>query len=353
MVARRPLECYAGVMFLPPLTPTFDAAVRDAASASDKFRATAAERLGDCPPGEEARARTALLPLLDDRLGPIRELALEGLAAVATEDDLPALRDRMSDPHSAVRQAAVRAVAAIDPDHSWLEKMLSDEEAELRFQALRSLAEYEPARAKELLPPLLNDPHPGVAQGAATALGDLGATEAADALAGTLGRLDVARSVAVALAVLGDARGERVLIAGLRDRFFALEAAEALGEIASERGCDALAETGARLFASLMLRAATGAALAKRGDPRGQPILARVLQAWRADGRDYAVHAVGELELDGLLPLLARLVERLRGADPRVLARALSRLAPKHQDAQRALDTLQERFGVLTDAAAP
>ena len=76
----------------------------------------------------------------------------------------------------------------------------------------------------------------------------------------------------------------------------------------------------------------------------GVAALDRVLRAWRADGRDYAVHAAGELGLADLVPALARLVRRLRGADPGVLAAALEALAEESEPAREALERLRRRF---------
>ncbi len=334
-------------MFLPPLPPTFDAALRDSSSATDRFRAAAAERLADCPPGQEERARTALRRLVDDRLGPIRELAIDGLARIGTPDDLELLRARFDDAHLAVRQAAVRAAATLDPEPAWLDGLLADARPEMRFQAVRGLSERRPEVAAQRLPALIDDPEPQVARAAILALGDLEAYAAADALAEALTRRKLARSAALALAALGDARSEPVLIGGLRDRGFALEAATALGPVATDRGLAALAALADGFFTPLLVRAAAGKALAQRGDERGEAALEAVLRAWRADGRDYAVSAAGELRLARLVPTLARLTRRLRGTDPRVLADALRRLATVDAHARSALEELRRRFGDL------
>ncbi len=338
-------RCYLPDMFLPPLPPTFDAALRDASSSTDRFRAAAAERLGDCPPGREEEARAALRHLADDRLGPIRELAIDSLAKVGTEADLEFIRARFDDPHVAVRQAAARTAADLDPNPGWLEDLLADERPEMRFQAIRGLGERQPEVAALRLPALLDDPEPQVARAAALTLGDLGVHDATDALAQSLSRPEVAQAAALALASLGDGRGEPILIAGLRDRGFVLEAVMALGNVASERGRAALAALAAGFFTPLLVRAAAGKALAQLGDRRGEEALGAVLRAWRADGRDYAVSAVGELRLTRLVPAITPLARRLRGTDPKVLADALQRLATIDAHAQRALVELRRRFG--------
>ncbi len=327
------------------LPPSFDAALRDVEARAPKFRLAAAHGLASPPEGREDEAVQGLIRLANDELGPIRAQALAGLEALA-HGGLAVARKRMDDEHDAVRQAALRAAAALDDDAlSWLPDLMGDERAEMRGQALLAVAEL--AGGERALPVIergLADEDPGVRGAAAVAAGELGQESLMDPLAALLvDRGDVAFAAACALAGLGDARGEAVLVAALRDREAGLDAAEALGEIAGDAGLNALAETAQRPFGNLLLRAAAGAALARRGDARGEPALGRVLEAWRADGRDYAVHAVGELELEGLLPTLIRLTKRLRGADPAVLAQALERFADRREDALRALGLLRER----------
>ena len=330
-------------MFLPPLAPNFDAALRDAGSRDARFRMAAAERLATPEPGREDEALKALRRLADDPLGPIREAALTGVGFLGDPSDLALLEARFDDGHVAVRQAAVRAAARIEADPSWLLPLLDDPREEMRFQAVDALAVHLPELAEAHLLPLLDDPDARVGSAAARALGALEAHGAADALAAKLDG-PLAFDAAVALAELGDARGEPSLVRALADRQLALDATEALGLVATDAGRDALARTAERFFAPLLLRAAAGAALARRGDARSVAALDRVLRAWRADGRDYAVHAAGELGLADLVPALARLVRRLRGADPGVLAAALEALAEESEPAREALERLRRRF---------
>ena len=327
-------------VFLPPLAPTFDAALRDSKSGDPKFRAAAAMRLQDPPDGREAEAREALVRLVDDALGPIRELALDGLSQLGTEAELELVRSRVDDGHEAVRRAAVRASHGILDDGEWLESLVDDARPEIRFELPGCMAASDHA-CESALVRMLDDEHDDVATEAARALGERG--EGREALRGTLGRLTIAIHVAIALAEQDDASGESALIGALRDPDWRFIAVEALGRCATKKGCDALAALGERTLIPLILKAAAGAALARRNDSRGEPVLGKVLKAWRADGRDYAVHAAGELELVGLVPLLERLASRLRGADPGVLGEALERLAPLDENAGRALDLLRRR----------
>ena len=332
-------------MLIPPLPPSFDAALRDVEARNAKFRFSAARALAMAPEGRESEACQGLIALANDALGPIRAEALASLETLGS-GGLAVAKRRMDDEHLAVRQAALRTAAALDPEAlRWLPGLMEDARPEMRGQALLVVAEL--AGSEIALPVVragLADEDPGVRGAASVAAGELGLGELDDALAELLAdRGDVAFAAACALAEMGDGRGEPVLIAALRDRDADLDAAEALGEVASDEGLEALAETARRPFANLLLRAAAGAALARRGDVRGEPALGRVLDAWRADGRDYAVHAVGELEIDGLVPTLVRLARRLRGADPVVLARALERFSDRREDALGALGLLRER----------
>lgn len=332
-------------VFLPPLTPTLDAALRDSSSRDPKFRAASAQRLQDPPSERAAEARAALVRLVDDPLGPIRELALDGLAHLGTEAELELVRSRTDDGHEAVRRAAVRASHGIRDDVAWLESLLDDPRPEIRYELPGCMAASEHA-CEPILIRMLDDEDDDVAGEAARALGERG--EGRDALEAALRRGPVALHAAIALAEQDDAAGETILVAALRDPSWRFIAVEALGRCATRAGCDALAALGERTLIPLILKAAAGAALARREDPRGEPLLGKVLRAWRADGRDYAVHAAGELALVGLIPLLERLARRLRGADPSVLGQALQRLAPLDENAGRALALLQRRHPLAT-----
>lgn len=351
-------------MFLPPLAPTLDAAVRDARAKNPRFRLAAAERLSDAPPDRADEAAEALRVLLDDELGPIRAAAARALGELGAASAREALTAALDDPHVEVREAALAAAARLDPEPTWLEARLTDPRPELRFEAVVALAEHLPARAVEALPACLEDDDAAVRAAAARSLGVLGAETdpgarddetTRDALAA---RLDDAHAVraeaALALARLGDRRARPVLARLVGDRAsgrpYAIEAAEALGSLEpTPETVEALADVAERFFTPLLVRAAVGAALARLGDPRGEVALERVLRARRADGRDYAVRAAGELRLAGLLPALARLARRLRGADPRVLAGALERFADD-ETARRARALLQPRLATPEDA---
>lgn len=338
-------------MFLTPLPPNFEAALRDAEAKDPKFRLAAAKALASAAEQEEDRvpeAELALTRLADDAYGPVRAAALDSLGYLCT--GLPVLLDHIADEHIEARQAAIAGAAGFDPNAvDWLSELAKDEAPDVRFEALHALANHAPSHALDAALAALEDENEDVRASATRILARVlthrdpdGRADTIDAIAK---RLDddwngVRRSAAVALAELNDARGEAILVEALEDKNWRLDATEALGHIASPAARDALAMRASSFFGSLLIRAAAGAALARRGDRRGVDALRRVLRAWRADGRDYAVHAAGELRLVDLVPDLAALTRRLRGADPHVLGEALHQLAEESADAAAALAQL-------------
>ncbi len=328
--------------YIPSLTPTFEAALRDRRSRDVRARHAAALRLASAPEGREDEAREALRPLLDDPVAAIREAALASAATLRDRDALPVILSRFEDGEPAVRQLAVIAAGriggpeAVEP----LRAALRDERPEVRFQAAVSFAELCPDEALDEVSPLLGDADAEVRANAAAALGALGEPDARDRLAPLLGddAPSVRREAALALAKLGDARAARVLVECLDDPERAIEAALALGELGADHAREPLAERAAGLFTGLHLKAAAGAALARLGDARGTDALRSVLRAFRHDGRSFAAELVGELGLVALADELARLVHRPRGADPVVVAKALAELAPESAVAARALE---------------
>ncbi|MFT5356454.1 MAG: HEAT repeat protein [Polyangiales bacterium] len=332
---------------LGPLPPNFDAALRDVHAKGGEYREAAARVLGDPPPGRETEAREGLITLLSDIYGPIRALAADGLGDVGDELDLELLLACTEDEHADARASSIIAAAKIDPsDALWLEGKLEDEHPRVRIAALDALeTKRAPAAIIASRQFLEADPSESVRIAAAVLVGsidDLGAarTETVQALKDVLhSGTDLARSAALSLARLGDASGEAQLIEALHDGPWRLAAIDGLGLFSSAASANALAELGERVFASLIDRAAAAAALAKRGDARAVPILRRVLSAWRADGRDYALFTIAEHGMSELLPDLLPFVGRLRGASPTALARALRAIDdPQAQDAVRQLE---------------
>ena len=310
-------------MFLPPLRPNLEAALRDVGASDPRFRLAAAAALGEAPEARRAEARAGLHRLLEDPLGPIRAAALDALAELGDADDAERTAAAVDDPHAEARQAAVRALAALSPEPAdALMPLADDPRPEVRLVALAGLVARAPSFAAARLPARLADPDPEVRRAAARGLGELGA--GADALADALLSADAELAYAAAwgLGEMGDPRGEARLGAAAvnrRDRRQALEAIEALGSLGAQRGLseatrEALVQVAGALFTPSLLRAACGAALARSGDGRGRKLLGEVLGGWRSGGRDYAAEAAGTLGLAELAPAIARLRRRGRGS---------------------------------------
>lgn len=330
--------------FLPSLTPSFDAALRDARSRNPRARQTAALRLGDADEGREQEASVALRQLVDDPSPPVRQAALAALAQLGDPEALPRVLARFDDGEPAVRQLAVIAAGRIGGAEAVtaLRRGLRDERPDVRFQAVVSFAELCPEEALAEVAPLLEDGDPEVRANAAAALRMLGDTSSADALVPLLDDAapDPRREAALALAELGDARAARVLRECLEDSERATEAALALGRLGVRAARDDLARLATGFFTPLHLKAAAGAALVRLGDATGVDALRSVLRAMRHDGRSFAAELAGELQIGELAEDVARLADRPRGADPVVVAESLARLAPRSAAAARALERI-------------
>ena len=320
--------------YLPPLPPSFEAALRDRSAKNPRHRLAAAARLGSPPEGRESEAAEALVPLLDDPMPAIRQTAIASLGHLRDASALDVILQRFDDPEPGVRQTAVIAVAEIGDARAAepLERALADERADVRFQAVVSFAQMFPNEALDAVAPLLDDEDAEVRANAAAALGALGDRRACDRIARLLDDAHPVpqREAALALGKLGDARASDVLRECLRDPDRAIDAALALGRLHAEDAREDLARVAGGIFTSLHLKAAAGAALAQIGDARGVEALRAVLRAFRHDGRSFAAELVGELGIVDLAPELAELAARPRGADPAVVQRALERLAPLH-----------------------
>ena len=320
------------VSYLPPLTPSFEAALRDRSAKNPRARLAATARLASPPEGREAEAVSALVPLLDDPTPAVRQTAIASLGHLRDASALDVILERFADPEPGVRQTAVIAVAqigdarAIEP----LRRALADDRPDVRFQAAVSFAELRPDEALEAVVPLLEDDDAEVRGNAAAALGALGDRRARDPIARLLedSHPIARREAALALGKLGDTRAAPVLRECLRDPERAIDAALALGQLRADDAREELARLASGLFTSLHLKAAAGAALAQLGDARGIEALRSVLRAFRHDGRSFAAELAGELGLVDLAPDLAELAVRPRGADPAVVQRALERLGP-------------------------
>src|SRR5689334_2404161 len=98
---------------LPPLPPTFDAALRDVRAQGWEARVAAAERLGRASPEERERALPGLLTLAEDRDARVRAETLASLRQLADPSVLPTVRARVDDSDPRVRELAVVALGAL------------------------------------------------------------------------------------------------------------------------------------------------------------------------------------------------------------------------------------------------
>lgn len=332
---------------LPPLEPTYQAALRDVRARGHEARLAAAQRLGRPEPTRDPRAaREGLLELLDDPHPRVRYVALLSLGEVGQAGDVEAVVAKLSDPDPLVAEMAAITLSELGGAHALqvLEQALDHARAEVRFQAVIGYAMLQP-RATAELRRLLRDPDARVRANCVQALGEIADASTHDDLATMLADADaeVRYQAALALARLGAAGGLALLHEALRSRDRCLEAAQALDGLENEESTEPLAWLATSFLKPLAAKAAAARALIRRGDPRGVPALRGVLRAWRPDARSYAVEIVGEARVLELLPELLRLIERPRGADPEALATALEAFAPHHAQAREGLERLAAR----------
>lgn len=318
---------------MPPLPPTFEAALRDVKGVKPESRVAAAQRLGQVQEHELAQAVEGLCALCEDEHPAVRAAALNALSPLGHPEALEAILDRFDDPAGDVRELAVLAAAEIDAPRARqaVRSALQDERPELRFQAVAAVAETEP-NAGDLLLPLLEDEDEKVRAQAAEAISSAAEPRFAKALSALL--QDPAEPVrtqaALGLAALGDGAGEPCLRQALQARQRPLEVMQALGDVGGDQAREDLAKIAGAFLQPPIVRAAASAALLKLGDPRGEDGLRRVLRGLRREGRDFAVQLVGDIRATSLRPELQRL-QRRGGADPATLAEALTALdAPNH-----------------------
>ncbi len=340
---------------LPPLPPKFEAAIRDVHGERPESRVAAAERLGRANDSERARAIEGLRTLLSDKHARVRCAALAALGQLAEPSALDEVVACFEDPACEVREVAALTTSQIGGAAAVkaLRQALCSSAPEVRFQAVAGLSEMQPDACERDLLPLLDDPDAEVRAQVAAALGCLGHGH----LSGHLARLltDDAASVriesALALASLGDARGERVLLHALVNKERLIEVADALAHLQCKRSSNALAKVALAFFTQPHVRAATGAALVRLGDPRGIVALRRVLTGFRPDARSFAVSLVADLDAVELVPELVRLSCRFRGADPFATVEALGRFAGRSEAAKHALERTARRSDALGEAA--
>jgi HEAT repeat protein len=332
---------------LPPLPPTFEAALRDVRARSAEARAAAGERLAEPEPGNAERALEGLLVLASDGQASVRAAAIRGLKQLGREDAMACLLERLDDSDALVRELSVVAIGAIGGPRAEavLLRALRSPHPEVRFQAVASYVEScEPDDAGAVVP-LLRDPDPKVRGNAARSLSRFSA-HAHDDLRRALTDDDgqVRSEAALALARSGDASGVAGLRTALGDPELVVEALDAIGGLGLRELSGEAAAIAQAVLKPLGLKVAAARALLRLGDARGTRALREVLRAFRSDARSSAVQVVGELRIGELAGELQRLALRPRGVDPETLVDALAALLPDSEQARVGLQTLARRL---------
>lgn len=342
-------------LFLPPLRPNLEAALRDASSENVRARAAAAEVIGDAGPAHRARAVAALVKLAADTDPQVRFAAVAGLGRIGDASVLDAVLPRFDDDVPMVREVAVITAAQLRDPRAIprIRRALSDTHPEVRFQAVISLAELEGEDARVALFPALADDDAHVRANAAVALATLEADPpTADRLAKLLRDADpaVRLEAALALAKQRDVRAAKELGRHLEDDR-AFDAIEAIAALGAREQAEPLARLARSFLKPLGLKAAAAAALAKMGDPRGITVLREIARAFRSDGRTYVADTIGMLGLVELADELVSLAERPRGADLAVVVESLGKLLPQKPELRASLEALARRDDAIGEKA--
>jgi HEAT repeat protein len=331
---------------LPPLPPTFEAALRDVHGRKPESRIAAAERLADASHERRDEALAGLRALAADRDARVRAAAAHALGELGDLRALPDLVRLLDDQDALVRELAVVALGDVGEDEACAElhAALRSRHPEVRFQAVASYVKACAQPQLSALKPLLRDDDAKVRESALRSLARFGAEGRAE-LQRALGdgEAGVRAEAAIGLARLGEAPPPDALRPALDDPELLPDALDAIGALQMQ----ALREEAARIALSVLKplphKVAAARALIRLGDARGVPALRSTLRALRSDARSYAVQVVGELKLRELTPELLRLSRRLRGTDPEALACALAALLALDPSARDGLVRLARR----------
>lgn len=333
-------------LWLPPLPPNFEAALRDVRARGYAARIAAADRLGAPDPDRKSEALTGLLVLCEDIDARVRAAAVRGLQELGDSAGLPALVARIGDGDALVRELAVVALGHLGGADACqaLRTALRSRHAEVRFQAPLSYLEACAEPQLSALTPLMRDEDPKVRANTARCLAQFGAGARADLRrAEADANAGVRAEAALALARMGEAPDVAALAPALADPELVGEVLDAIGGFQLQALHAEVVNLAESIFKPLTVKVAAARALLRLGDPRGAQTLRAVMRAFRSDGRSYAVQIAGELDVVALVPELVRLARRLRGVDPEVLVAALTRLLPRAEAARTGLQLLARR----------
>lgn len=210
-----------------------------------------------------------------------------------------ALSEALKDTDAEVRQQALHSLAQLRDPASFdaFVLALGDKEAEVRQQAAHALGQLRDARAVKALTGALADSDAEVRQQAVYALGQLRDPSAVDALATALrdGDAEVRQQAAYALGQIRDARSVAPLVSALQDKDEDVrgQAAYALGEIRDPKAVDGL--LGALKDSATEVRRQALYALAQLRDSRAKDAALVALKDSDPEVRRMAAHLLGEL----------------------------------------------------------
>jgi len=331
---------------LPPLPPTFEAALRDVRARRTDARVAAAERLGESGGDRRDEVVASLRALAEDKDARVRAAAVRALQQLGDTRTLPIVVQRLDDGDALVRELAVIAVGAVGGDAACeaLHAAMRSRHPEVRFQAVVSYVEACAEPQLSALKPLLRDEDGKVRANAArsaTHFGDEACGELRIAIADP--DAGVRAEAALGLARLGEAPDPDALRCAFADPELLPEVLDAIATLELHSLQEDAASIAQSVLKPLPHRVAAARALIRLGDARGLPALRSVLRALRGDARSFAVQVVGELRLGELTPELLRLVRWRRGVDPEVLVAALAALLVVDPSARRGLQRLARR----------
>lgn len=336
-----------GVSTLPR---TLSAARRDVKHRRVEVRVGALRDLTRLDEGERAEAVALLVEALESDAEPqVRAQAAVSLSDVGASEALPALLAAAGGGHVKVREMALLALGEVAGAENaelrrLLERTLSDDAPELRFQSLITASRVAPKLFKDRLLEATRDGDAEVRQIAfrlaeeAVETGGFELPEPLRQRARAALRDDfsaVRLAAALLLARVGDSAANAVIAAVVRrelrvpslaDEQAAIELAGELGleetrDALSRRAFGILGFTRDRLFWHARV------ALARLGDARARAALLRALRAYTRDARTVAVAAVGRARLVEARPILRAMSEA--HADPDTVAEALAALGPE------------------------
>jgi HEAT repeat protein len=344
-------------MLTPSSLPrTLPAAIRDAAHKKLEVRVSAVRDLGRLAEhdGREQALQTLVSRLESDESPAVRAEAALALGDARARECLAALVSAARDENARVQQMALVALGevATDEDQSArhvLEQSLEADVPELRFQALVALHNVAPACATPAVLRALEDEDAHIryvalriaeerwVRGSKEPLPDKVLRAAHSALKDEVA--DVRLAAALLLARAGDRSGAEVLVRAVETGSGAAEpedaqaAIELCGELGLHEATHGLERRAWGLFGAARDPFAWQArvALARLGHDRAKLGILKGLRAWTRDARTLAVAAAGRARLSEARALIEEMHGDPERADPDSVDEALGLLASIEQ----------------------